>query len=83
MRMMGHAIHDPADYVPRELLEAWEKRNPIELYERKLLEEGVADAAEIDEIKHRCEVEITEAIDFAEKSPFPDPATVMDGIYAP
>jgi pyruvate dehydrogenase E1 component alpha subunit len=83
MRMMGHAIHDGAEYVPRELLEAWEKRNPILLYERKLLDEGVADQIEIDEIRQRCEVEVTDAIDFAEKSPFPDAATVTDGVYAP
>ena len=83
MRMMGHAIHDGAEYVPRELLEAWEKRNPIVLYERKLIEQGVADQTEIDEIKQRCEVEVADAIDFAEKSPLPDPATVLDGVYAP
>jgi pyruvate dehydrogenase E1 component alpha subunit len=83
MRMMGHAIHDGAEYVPRELLEAWEKRNPIELFERRLLEQGIADQAEIDEIQHRCEVEVADAIDFAEQSPMPDPATVMDGVYAP
>jgi pyruvate dehydrogenase E1 component alpha subunit len=83
MRMMGHAIHDGAEYVPRELLEAWEKRNPIELYARKLVERGVADQPEIDEINHRCEVEVTDAIDFAEKSPFPEPETVVEGVYAP
>lgn len=83
MRMMGHAIHDGAEYVPRELLEAWEKRNPILLYEQKLIASGVADQAEIDEIKRRCEVEVADAIDFAEKSPFPDPKTVSDGVYAP
>jgi pyruvate dehydrogenase E1 component alpha subunit len=83
MRMMGHAIHDGAEYVPRELLEAWEKRNPILLYERKLLDEGVADQIEIDEIRQRCEIEVADAIDFAEKSPFPDAATVTDGVYAP
>ncbi len=83
MRMMGHAIHDGAEYVPRELLEVWEKRNPVELFERRLLEEGIADVAEIDEIKHRCEVEIADAIEFAEQSPMPDPETVSDGVYAP
>jgi TPP-dependent pyruvate/acetoin dehydrogenase alpha subunit len=83
MRMMGHAIHDGAEYVPRELLEEWEKRNPIVLYERKLLEQGVADKAELDEIRHRCEVEIAEAVEFAEKSPFPEPESVTEGVYAP
>ena len=28
MRMHGHAEHDPADYVPRELIELWAKRDP-------------------------------------------------------
>ena len=83
MRMMGHAIHDGAEYVPRELLEAWEQRNPVVLYERKLIAEGVADQVEIDEIKHRCEVEVADAIEYAEQSPLPDPATVTDGVYAP
>jgi TPP-dependent pyruvate/acetoin dehydrogenase alpha subunit len=83
MRMLGHAIHDGAEYVPRELLEAWEKRNPVVLFEQKLLAEGVADQAEIDEIKHRCEVEVTDAIEFAEQSPFPDAENVEQGVYAP
>jgi len=83
MRMMGHAIHDGAEYVPRELLEEWEKRNPVTLYERKLLAEGIADQVEIDEIKQRCEAEIADAIAYAEQSPLPDPATVEEGVYAP
>jgi TPP-dependent pyruvate/acetoin dehydrogenase alpha subunit len=83
MRMLGHAIHDGAEYVPRELLEAWEKRNPVLLFEQKLLAEGVADQAEIDEIKHRCDVEVTDAIEFAEQSPFPDAENVEQGVYAP
>lgn len=83
MRMLGHAIHDGAEYVPRELLEEWEKRNPVECFERKLLEQGITDETEIEEIKQRCRVEIADAIEFAEKSPLPDPATVAEGVYAP
>lgn len=83
MRMMGHAIHDPADYVPRELLAEWEKRDPVIGYEERLMQAGVVDQVELDEIKERCVVEITDAISFAENSPFPDPATVEEGVYAP
>ena len=32
MRMHGHAEHDPADYVPRELFEEWAQRDPVELF---------------------------------------------------
>ncbi|HXF63849.1 MAG TPA: thiamine pyrophosphate-dependent dehydrogenase E1 component subunit alpha [Caldilineaceae bacterium] len=83
MRMLGHAIHDGAEYVPRALLAEWEKRNPVERFERRLLEQGIADEAEIEEIKQRCRVEIADAIEFAEQSPLPDPATVAEGVYAP
>jgi pyruvate dehydrogenase E1 component alpha subunit len=83
MRMLGHAIHDGAEYVPRDLLEKWERRDPVEGYERRLIAQGVADAVEIDEIKQRCAVEVTDAIDYAEQSPLPDPATVEEGVYAP
>ncbi len=83
MRMLGHAIHDGAEYVPRELLAAWEAKDPIRRYEERLLAEGIADREELDEIGRRCAVEIEDAIAFAEASPWPDPATVTEGVYAP
>jgi len=82
MRMLGHAIHDGFEYVPRSLLAEWEQRDPVRLYREKLLAAGVADAAELDEIMQRCEVEVADAIEFAENSPLPDPATVEFGVYA-
>jgi pyruvate dehydrogenase E1 component alpha subunit len=83
MRMMGHAIHDGAEYVPRELLQEWERRDPVLLYERKLIMQGISDKAEIDEIRQRCEVEVADAVEFAEQSPMPDAATIAEGVYAP
>lgn len=83
MRMMGHAIHDGAEYVPRELLEEWERRDPVTLFEQRLISDGIADQAEIDEIRQRCAVEIADALEFAGQSPLPDPVTVEEGVYAP
>ena len=83
MRMLGHAIHDGAEYVPRELLAKWEKKDPIARFQGKLLAEGVADMEELDEIRQRAAVEIEDAIEFAESSPYPDPESVEEGIYAP
>ena len=83
MRMLGHAIHDGAEYVPRELLAKWEKRDPIARFQGKLLAEEVADIEELNEIRQRAAVEIEDAIEFAESSPYPDPETVEEGIYAP
>jgi len=83
MRMMGHAIHDGAEYVPRELLAEWERRDPVNTYEARLIAANLVDQVEIDEIKQRCTVEITDAIQYAENSPFPDAASVTEGVYAP
>ncbi len=82
MRMLGHAIHDGAEYVPDELLAEWEPRDPIALFEARLLESGVTDGVELDEIRARAAMEVEDAIDYAEASPLPDPATVSEGVYA-
>lgn len=83
MRMLGHAIHDGAEYVPEELLEKWRKRDPIDRYERKLLEDGTVDRAFLDEAARRCRKAADDAAAFAEASPWPDPASVEEGVFAP
>ena len=83
MRMLGHAIHDGAEYVPAELLEKWRKRDPIDRYEQKLLEDGAADQAFLDEAARRCREAADDAAAFAESSPWPDPASVEEGVFAP
>ena len=83
MRMMGHAIHDGAEYVPPELLVEWEAKDPVARYESKLIAQEVADLDELEEVRHRAAIEIEDAIEFAEASPSPQPETVEDGIYAP
>src|SRR2546421_5682325 len=51
MRMHGHAEHDPADYVPREMLAEWAKRDPVEVFAAALIELGVLDEQGIKTIK--------------------------------
>ena len=38
LRMEGHAVHDDAFYVPKELFEEWAKRDPIERFRTWLRE---------------------------------------------
>ena len=44
MRMRGHAQHDSADYVPKEMFAYWKERDPIPRYEKYLTENGILDA---------------------------------------
>ena len=83
MRMAGHAIHDGAEYVPPGLLAEWEGRDPIRRFEERLLAEGAASRAELEEAGRRSEAEVEDAVAFAEASPWPDPSTVRERVYAP
>jgi TPP-dependent pyruvate/acetoin dehydrogenase alpha subunit len=82
MRMHGHAEHDPADYVPREMLEEWQKRDPVALYESTLLEHCMIDEETATKIREAARQKAIEARKKALTDPLPDPATVEEGIYA-
>lgn len=82
MRMLGHAIHDGAEYVPPELLAEWEEKDPILRYERKLLEAGIVDDSLLREMADNCRAVCEDAVQFAEASDWPDPATVEEGVFA-
>jgi TPP-dependent pyruvate/acetoin dehydrogenase alpha subunit len=82
MRMHGHAEHDPADYVPREMLEEWQKRDPVALYESALLEHGMIDEETATKIREAARQKAIEARKKALTDPLPDPATVEQGVYA-
>jgi len=82
MRMHGHAEHDPADYVPREMLEDWQKRDPVLLFENVLLEHGVIDKEVATKTREAARQKAIEARKKALADPLPDPATVEQGVYA-
>src|SRR5207247_3094029 len=52
-RMTGHSAHDDAGYVPPELFELWEERDPINRYERFLIERGLLTKSGIDALPKR------------------------------
>jgi pyruvate dehydrogenase E1 component alpha subunit len=82
LRMLGHAVHDGAEYVPRQLLAEWEARDPVVGYRSKLAADGVSED-ELETIDRRCRTEVMDAVTFAEASAWPDPSTVTHGVYAP
>jgi TPP-dependent pyruvate/acetoin dehydrogenase alpha subunit len=81
MRMRGHAQHDPAEYVPREMFEYWKKLDPLERYEKYLTENKVWDAKTRKEIETRIDRELTEELAIAEAAPFPPPELAEQGVY--
>ncbi len=81
MRMRGHAQHDPAEYVPKEMFEYWKKRDPLDLYQKYLTENKLWDEKRRKEIESRIDRELTEDLKYAEDSPFPPPELAEQGVY--
>jgi TPP-dependent pyruvate/acetoin dehydrogenase alpha subunit len=82
MRMKGHAEHDDMRYVPRALLDEWAVRDPIAAYRARLVQDGTADDAELDEIDAMTKQYADDEARLAEALPMPDPATVARGVWA-
>ena len=82
MRMHGHSEHDPAKYVPKELLEEWKKKDPIVTAERLLMELGYGDETHFHEVGERAKKEVEAGLEFAEKSPLPEGPEVLEGVFA-
>ena len=80
-RRRGHAQHDPAEYVPAEQREYWEKRDPIALYEKFLTSEKILDAKGKKEIEDKINALLEKEREFAENSPMPPPEFASEGVY--
>ena len=80
-RRMGHAQHDPAEYVPKEMRAYWEARDPIALYEKFLTKEKLLDARGKNEIEEKINTLLARERDFAENSPMPPAEFAETGVY--
>jgi pyruvate dehydrogenase E1 component alpha subunit len=82
LRMEGHAVHDDAFYVPKELFEEWARRDPIERFRGWLRENAELTDEEEEHIGSGVKRLLNEALERAEASPMPDPHDLEDGVYA-
>jgi TPP-dependent pyruvate/acetoin dehydrogenase alpha subunit len=82
MRMKGHAIHDGANYVPKEMHEFWRKRDPIARFENYLLQEKKwLSAKENQDLIKEVEEVIEAEREIAVNSPMPTPESAEGGVY--
>ena len=84
-RTVGHHEGDPVvgTYRTQEEIDAWVKRDPIDMFRRRLVEDFRRRRPdELAAIEARIETVVDEALDFARSSPEPDPATVRRHVFA-
>ncbi|MGH7542909.1 MAG: thiamine pyrophosphate-dependent dehydrogenase E1 component subunit alpha, partial [Gemmatimonadota bacterium] len=81
-RRKGHAEHDDQRYVPREELEAWEARDPVDRYRRFLVGEGILTDDQAERIDRHVQEKLDGAVAEAEAAPMPDPRAVLEDVWA-
>jgi TPP-dependent pyruvate/acetoin dehydrogenase alpha subunit len=77
MRMHGHAAHDDMKYVPKEQVEEWRKRDPVDRQSSRLASLGV----DVEAVRAEVQASIDAAAAEALAAPMPDPGTVLDGVF--
>ncbi len=80
-RFRGHSMADPEEYRTKEQVAEWRKRDPIELFSKRLIDEGAIDATGVQELDDAAVKRVDEAVAFADASPFPTPESLYDDVY--
>ena len=81
-RFLGHHVGDPLTYRDKDEPALWRRLDPIPNYGRLLVEQGLASAENLEIWSREAADAVKLAVDFAEASPEPDAATVMEGLFS-
>jgi len=81
-RWYGHSEIDPAKYRQPEEVEAWKAKDPIPAMERYLQSQKLWSDQWKEQITGEINAEIEKAVEFAEKSPYPEPEEALDHVYS-
>jgi pyruvate dehydrogenase E1 component alpha subunit len=82
-RFVGHHEGDPGTgYRTPEEIEEWKKRDPIRLFATSLLKNQLATQEALDALDVEARAEIQDAVEFADKSPWPTAETAMTELFA-
>jgi 2-oxoisovalerate dehydrogenase E1 component len=84
-RMRGHEEASGTKYVPKELFEVWGKKDPVNNFERFLINEGVITEDIIEKLRAEIKKEIEENLEiaFAETLPPPDTEKELSELFQP
>jgi TPP-dependent pyruvate/acetoin dehydrogenase alpha subunit len=81
-RRRGHGEHDDMGYVPKDLRDFWEQRDPVRMFRDYLLDGGGFTTADLEAIDGECSAHIERAVDEAAALPDPKPESVTWRLFA-
>ncbi|WP_029008170.1 pyruvate dehydrogenase (acetyl-transferring) E1 component subunit alpha [Azospirillum halopraeferens] len=80
-RYRGHSMSDPAKYRTKEEVEKMRtESDPIDQMKKLLLDSGIADEDKLKEIDREVKAVVSEAAEFAQQSPEPDPSELWTDV---
>lgn len=80
-RYRGHSVSDPAKYRTKEELDAYKDKDPVFMIQHKMVDKGIATKEEIQIIIDAIDLEIDQAMEFAEHSDYPLPSELYEDNY--
>ncbi|ADV51083.1 Pyruvate dehydrogenase (acetyl-transferring) [Cellulophaga algicola DSM 14237] len=84
-RMRGHEEASGTKYVPQDLLDTWEKKDPIANYESYLIASKIISSDSVAHLKTKIQQEIEDELQIAfhEEELLLDPEKELQDVYAP
>ncbi|GAB4496170.1 MAG: pyruvate dehydrogenase (acetyl-transferring) E1 component subunit alpha [Anaerolineales bacterium] len=80
-RFRGHSMGDPERYRQSDEVKKWQENDPIGIYRKHLIENGIATEAELDALDDKAQADTDDATQFAEASPEPELSELYNDIY--
>jgi len=80
-RYRGHSMADPEEYRTKEEVEEWRRRDPIETFKSRVVDEDVLSQDDVERLDGEAQEVVEEAVKFADQSPFPELDSLYDDIY--
>ena len=80
-RFLGHSMGDPERYRESDEVQRWKGDDPLGIFRKHLLENEHYDMETLDAEDLKVEQEIQQAVEFAERSPDPEPEALFEDIY--
>jgi hypothetical protein len=81
-RFRGHSMADAESYREKAEVRKWQKRDPIRVLDERLVKGGLVARKELHEIQRQVELQVQDAVVFADNSPFPSLDTLFQNIYS-
>ena len=81
-RHRGHYEGDPQVYRTQEEIQSWQKKDPIVGFRNKLIESGLFDDGDLEEIQGSVITQLDEAVAFAVHADKPATEDALAGVYA-